>query len=523
MPSFIDEYLLRLGATVDAVGIGKFQSALREISSDVERTIGALSKRVLGVEAALVGAFAAVGSAAVGLVDNVAMADQEFRLFGLHMYMGKNQARDLKVAMDALGQPLENLMWDPELRGRAATLIQDQRAMAAGRDFDAQMRKVRDIRFEFTRMEVELKYLGMHVVTDFLRALGLGPDTLLKKLRQFNDWVVNSLPRISKTLVRDFLPVWRDIEKIMKDVWQVGVDFAQVFTNIIGLLAGDETLQGAVSFDKLARAIADVAHWIAVAADLLVKFTGLLTGAVGGGTVGGMLGTIIGGVAGVAGGPAGMLAGAVGGGAAGTTIGAVSGGVLGGLFDAYRAGHPAGMRVPGGSSADLAAEAKGAAQQVSAATGVPADIIWAQWAHETGGFTHLGAANNLAGINVPGGSGTDYRAFGSLGEFAAYYAANLKRNYPDALSATDPTQFARALKHGRLGAYYSDNPAVYAAGLERYDRAYKSGATIGSVNVNVSVGRSNASAEHIAAVVADRTGKQVQRNLDEFQAQAWSY
>ena len=109
MPNVLDEYMIKLGAVVDASGIARFQQALRETSSMVDANAVNMAKSALRIEGALVGAFASVGLAAVGLVDKVAMADQNFRLFALHMYMGKEQARALKVAMDALGEPLDHL------------------------------------------------------------------------------------------------------------------------------------------------------------------------------------------------------------------------------------------------------------------------------------------------------------------------------------------------------------------------------------------------------------------------------
>ena len=215
MPNILDEYMIKLGAVVDASGMARFQQALREASSVVDATAFGMAKTFFKTQTEIVSGFAAIGVAALGLADKVAIADQEYRLFALHMYMSKDAARSLKVAMDALGQPLENLMWDSELRERTRQLILDQRAMAPTGDYDAQMRKIRDIRFEFTRMEVELQYLGMHVVTDFLHALGVGPDWLLGRLRGFNDWVTHNLPAISHRLVTDFMPVWKDVNEVL--------------------------------------------------------------------------------------------------------------------------------------------------------------------------------------------------------------------------------------------------------------------------------------------------------------------
>lgn len=127
-------------------------------------------------------------------------------------------------------------------------------------------------------------------------------------------------------------------------------------------------------------------------------------------------------------------------------------------------------RAAGASTSGTDSGARALAQKVSSLTGIPADLIFAQWQHETGNFTNRGARelNNYAGINVPGGKGQDYRKFDSPDDFAAYYAKLLRNDYPDALKATSADQLAAALKNGKLGAYYSDSQSNYAAGINRF-------------------------------------------------------
>lgn len=371
--NFIDEYLVRLGASVDQSGMAKFHQALREASMVAEANASSITGSFLKAQAEIVGGFVAIGTAAVGLVDKVAMADQSYRLFALHMYMGKENARGLKVAMDALGASLEDMTWDKELRDRTHQLLLDQQAMAPNGDFDAQMKKVRDIRFEFTRMEVELQYLGMHVVQDFMKALGFGPDELLNKLRRFNDWVTHDLPQISAKMVSMFMPIWHDIEMVGDATWKAFQAASVAFANLIGLLTGDSSIQG-TTFDiqKMAGAIDHIvggfaAFAVAIAnveemlghliSALVLLFSGNFKGAsdeigaafhalgleavggVAGATVGGVVGTAAGGGGGaLIGGAVGSLLGPVGtaaGAAIGGTVGAALGGgtgVLGGAF-----------------------------------------------------------------------------------------------------------------------------------------------------------------------------------------------
>lgn len=273
--NFIDEYLVRLGASVDASGMQRFNQALREATAVSTSSATSIAGAFFKTQVELTAGFAAIGGAVIGLVDKVAMADQSYRLFAMHMYMTKDAARGLKIAMDALDQPLENLTWDRELRGRTTQLLADQRAMAPTGDFNAQMRKVRDIRFEFTRMEVEGQYLAMHIVQDFMAALGVGPDMLLLKLKKFNNWIITNIPYIAEVLTNDFMPIWRDIEDMAKQVGVAVHEALQTFELFVGFMSDDASLEdGTVSFEKLAKALEHVAHFMALVLEGMIGIEG---------------------------------------------------------------------------------------------------------------------------------------------------------------------------------------------------------------------------------------------------------
>lgn len=139
-----------------------------------------------------------------------------------------------------------------------------------------------------------------------------------------------------------------------------------------------------------------------------------------------------------------------------------------------------------GIRGSISDQARGEAERVSKMTGIPANIIYAQWEQETGKFSNRGAKelNNLAGVNVPGGKGQDYRKFKSLDEFGDYYAHMMRPDgfYPGASSATTPEAFAAALKHGKY-PYYSGPEDVYAKNMRTYSSDYLNGIRGASSNV----------------------------------------
>lgn len=264
--SFIlDEYLVKLGFTTDTVGYARFANALRDASSLVENQTFGMAKKILEAQTAATGLFAAIGAGALGMADKVAMADQDYRLLALHMYTSLPVARELKVALDALGQPLENVMWDPELAARFHQLVDDQRTLTEelGPGFESQMVKIRDVRFEVTRFGVELQYLSMFLVDDLAKAFGTTTDGLLEKMRGFNDWFITHMPEIADWIANKLKPVLIDVEDVASETWVMVKALAAAFTNLVGALSGDTSLEGTTTnFEKFSTAIQKALGWL---------------------------------------------------------------------------------------------------------------------------------------------------------------------------------------------------------------------------------------------------------------------
>jgi len=544
MPNILDEYLIKLGSVVDASGMARFHNALREATQGVSSNALAMTGSFFKAQTEIVSGFAAIGSAALGLVDKVANADQEYRLFAMHMYMSKDAARSLKVAMDALGQPLENLSWDPELRARTRQLIADQRAMAPAGDFEDQMRKIRDIRFEFTRMEVEVKYLGMHVVQDFMKALGLGPDTLLQKLEKFNAWVTHNLPEISQRIVRDFMPIWRDVEVVFRSTGEAIKEAAVLFTNLVGLFTGDTSIIGTTAnFDHMAAALQDVSGGFSELAQLMsdvekliihlsMAASYLLPGNFhpskaldelkdAGASITVREGAeIAGGVAGMFGGPLGV------------GLGVTAGHLLGGAAEDIARGGP---------DPRSAAAGRSLIQSLASSLGVDPSLAHALFRQESG----------ESQLNAQGGLQTSYDKNGKpvaygIGQLTASTARGLGVNYND--MTQNATGGMRLLKY-YLDKYHDAATAVaaYHEGGTKMDAVLAGKATLspearaevasvmrgmgqtGSLSVGrvvIHINQPNASPQEIQrrvmAGIEDAQNKRIQRTQQEFNQSSWA-
>lgn len=472
-----------------------FEKPIQQAASLVKKETFGIAADVLKWQGSIVGMFAAISGGVLTAMDKVAMADQQYRLFGERMFMDTAHARNLKIALDALGEPLEAIAFDPELHDRFMQLQMDQKAMGAGLggDYEANMKKVRDIRFEFTRMKVEVQYLAMGGLNAIFKAFGADSNDLLTNLRKFNDWIIHNIPYLSDQFAKYLVPILKDTKVLFKELWEDIKLASVIFQNFIGLLSGDSSIEGqTASFEKFAKAIehvigflGNVAHYIGQVESMILHLINAASLAVGGhfsdavGELKAALGNVNTGSGAITGATIGSFFGP-----GGTLIGGGIGGGLG-LINQLITPNAQAQSVLGGTSApasggDLVQRAMQLARRVGGDLGIPAHILFDQWAHETGDFKNAGALrlNNLAGVNVPGGTGKDYRSFESLDSFGDYFETLLRSNRyasKGVLDAKNIDQYAAALK---AGGYYSDSESNYAAGMHYRENEHHSEQTV---------------------------------------------
>lgn len=277
--NILEEYLVGLGFALDTVGFTRFQSMLRDAEHLSNTTNLSMVKGLIGLEAAAVSAFGALGMGVLTFAEKTAMADQEYRLLALRMYTSLPVARELKVALDALGQPLENVIWDPELARRFSQLVQDQKTMTKelGPDFENQMLKIRDVRFEFTRFGVELKYLSMLVVKDLAQVFGMSMDQVLDKLRKFNEYMLKNMPEIADTITMRLKPVLESVGGMFTVLKDDAIIFRDVFIHFMGLLTNDAELKNSTgNWKDFAKAVQEAALALANTVTSILKIGGNL-------------------------------------------------------------------------------------------------------------------------------------------------------------------------------------------------------------------------------------------------------
>lgn len=110
-----------------------------------------------------------------------------------------------------------------------------------------------------------------------------------------------------------------------------------------------------------------------------------------------------------------------------------------------------------------AQDARTAADALAGRIGVSSDVLFAQFAYETGDFSNVHGGYNFGNL-MPAGT---FAQFADVGSFVDYFAAQLERNWPNAIGAgDDATAYVAGLYQGRLGNYSaSATQSQYAAGV----------------------------------------------------------
>ncbi|MGA7239701.1 MAG: hypothetical protein WBY44_28740 [Bryobacteraceae bacterium] len=264
MKNVITSFLVSLNFEPDNSSYRKFSGALNQAEADVATHTSGMARKVIEVQGAITGAFLGVSAAILGVVDRTAMADQGYRLMGLRMMMTTEQARKLSIITKTLGASLEEIIWDPELHARANVLSQDMDRMTKqlGPGFEGSMRSIRDFRAEFGRLEVGLQFLGMRFTEDLWAKLM--PGEAGKSFHDWITWAEDHIPEWSGKLVGYAVPALENTWKIAKATGEAVEQGAIAFTNLVGVLSGDNSIESATfSFDNLAKAISHVGEFMA--------------------------------------------------------------------------------------------------------------------------------------------------------------------------------------------------------------------------------------------------------------------
>ena len=195
-PEVMAEYLVRLSADVDTGSFNSAMTAINQLSSKLKQMKGIAAAVALG------GALTKIGTAAVGAIKDVARADMEFEKLGRRMWITKDNAKALSVAMKTMGCTEEDIAWVPELREQFFRLRNEIQELSTPQDAEDGLKFVRNIGYEIQSVQVKLKMLKEWVVYYLIKII----RPFMEEFREWVKWLSEKLkgrmPDIAKTIAK---------------------------------------------------------------------------------------------------------------------------------------------------------------------------------------------------------------------------------------------------------------------------------------------------------------------------------
>lgn len=225
----IKEYLVALGVQIDKPGFNQMKTTLDQTSGVVASTTSGWAKDFTSAGVIIVTALASVSASIVGVMTAAAKQDLAMEKYSRNMLVSKQSALEMKTAMDALGESVQDIQLTPELMERYRALVADGRNMRVGGDYEGTMRGFRDLIFEFTRLKQEASYALQWVGYYLMKYLSRPLADAKESFRSFNDNLIKTMPvwteKIARALVyiinvgRHFFDLLKAIGKAVYDVW----------------------------------------------------------------------------------------------------------------------------------------------------------------------------------------------------------------------------------------------------------------------------------------------------------------
>jgi len=214
----IKSYLVSLGFSVDQSAFHKATTAIDSVEKSVSKFAGKTVVK-FGAAAAAVTSFVAAANVGIAkFLGGLAQADLENQKLARQLWTTEDQAASFNNTLKAMGVTMQDLYLSPELMKNFRELRTTIKDLRPPEEYSRQMKEIRSIQFEFTKMKLEATYafqwIGHYLVKYLAGPLG----DIKKKLSDFNALVIKEMPR------------WTEkVAKFLAGFVQAGVTIVRVF------------------------------------------------------------------------------------------------------------------------------------------------------------------------------------------------------------------------------------------------------------------------------------------------------
>ena len=267
MDNFIEEYLVAIGAKTDSQS---FDEAKKQ-TDDLEKSLKRIEKNTAfvallkGIEAFITaGKFAIdvikkIGNTLYENIVGVAKADMGFMKLARSMWVTKETAKSLQMAMDEMGASMQDIAWIPELRDQFYRLREEINQFSTPADADEQLK--------------------------YIRSIGYDIQVLMIRLKMLREWVVYYLVKYLKPFMDEFKSFIKWLsDQIGGRMSTVAKKFAQIMGSVIGSIYS--------AFKIASKVIQSVVEWIAELPENVKKWAAIFS-AVGAAIMAGPFGILL--------------------------------------------------------------------------------------------------------------------------------------------------------------------------------------------------------------------------------------
>jgi hypothetical protein len=205
MLDVIKEYLVSIGFAINQAQYNKVQSQLGKLDKDVKGDAESMGKAFVKAGSLIVSAITTASIATEKLVEKTVKADLESQKFGRRMMMNTRYAKDFKMSLDAIGESMEDVAFNPELRNQFNQLIGLSRQLRTPGDASGQFKDFRQIIFNFKKMQVEGKYSLEWISYYILKYFNDPLNKLDKTADAFHKKIIKNMPIWSKKAAEFFI------------------------------------------------------------------------------------------------------------------------------------------------------------------------------------------------------------------------------------------------------------------------------------------------------------------------------
>lgn len=225
----IEEYLVALGADVNNKEFADLNRVLNSAKNEVNKFSSAqdaVSKSTLTMVrnlAIVPAALMAVAGATVKLIDNVAKSDVEYQKMAKDLWITKQNAKELSMTLDTMGENMNDVAWVPELREQFYRLRQEMQQLQTPGDANGQLRYIRTLNYEFQSFMLKVRMLREWVAYYLIKYLN-GP---LAKIGE-------NLKKINSSFGTNIAAWGQKIAGFLATIISLASSVFRLFTDIFG-------------------------------------------------------------------------------------------------------------------------------------------------------------------------------------------------------------------------------------------------------------------------------------------------